>query len=152
MESSSFNQGLTVAGKSGSKRLQDLATETKRTNVNVCLQGKRRQRRSHNQNRFFSSLEVFESFPLEIYKRFSYFKYTISEVAYVRRKEGACIWRKIEDNVCRVKEGRIPRVRKGLISGGKLGGEVYQGKERGRISGKRKGRCIRESEGDVYQG
>ena len=31
-------------------------------------------------------------------------------------------------------------------------GEVYQGKGNGGISGERKGRCIRETEEDVYQG
>ena len=154
---------------------------------------KKTETKSHNQNRFFSSLEILESFPLKIYKRFSYFKYTIGEGRYVRRKEGVCIWRKIEDNVFRVKGGRIPGVRKALFPGEsregrcirERKGDVYQGKGRGGVSGKgkgtyirgkevevyqrkgrgrirvnwkrdisreRKGRCIREMEGDVYQG
>ena len=41
-ESFSFNRGLTEASKSGSKRLQNLAAKTKRTDMIVCLRCKRK--------------------------------------------------------------------------------------------------------------
>ena len=55
--------------------------------------------------------------------------------------------------------GRISGVKKARYIRGKEG-KVYQGKGRGRISGVKKaryirgkeGECIREREGDVYQG
>ena len=134
MESSSFNQGLTEASKSGSKRIQNLATKTKRTDIIVCLRCMMYDEKPQSESLLFISWGSWV-FSLKISKRFSYFKYTIGEGRYVRRKEGVCIRRKIEDNVFRVKGGRIPGVRKAL----------YPGESR-------EGRCIRERKGDVYQG
>jgi len=67
VEISSFNQGQTEASKSGSKRLQDLATETKRTDM-IVSRYKRKQRREATIRIASFHLKVFASFPLKIYK------------------------------------------------------------------------------------